>query len=119
MDNSDKMKNIYQMGGWERLVIFGGVILTVPLAALFFTAVYSLLVDRPAAESGIMISIICILALWAVVWIMLWIVAGFREHGRPPLTSQGTIEELLQENARLKALLAKSAEDKQGHHSPE
>lgn len=119
MDNSDKIKPIYKMGGWERLVIFGGVVLTVPLATLFFTAIYSLLVNRPAAESGILISIICILVLWAVVWIMLWIVSGFREQGRPPLTSQGEIEELLRENAHLKALLAKSTEDKQGHHLPE
>jgi len=59
------------------------------------------------------------LVLWAIVWIMLWIVAGFRENGPPPLTRQGEIEELLRENARLKELLAKMSEGSQEQHSSE
>jgi hypothetical protein len=114
VDTSDKKQMVYRFGGWERLVIFSGVVLTVPLVTLFAAAVYALIVDRPHAIAGILLSFILVILLWAMIWGVLWIVSGYTANGRPPLTKQAEHEELLRENARLKALLEeKSSAEKQ------
>ena len=79
MNDSGNHTIVKKLGGWERLIIFSGVILTVPLFALFGTAIYSVVTDRSDALMGVLLSIIAILILWAVIWGMLWIVSGIRE----------------------------------------
>jgi len=76
----DKVNVIKKLGGWERLVIFSGVILSVPLFTLLGTAVYALVTDRPDAHMGIWLTIISILVLWAIVWGTLWIVSAIKEE---------------------------------------
>ena len=106
MQDSDKLKLIERLGGWERLVVFSGVILTVPLFALLATGIYAVAVDRPSAGVGVFLTIICLLVLWAIVWGLLWIITGFRAGGFPLAASEISHEELLAENARLKEELA-------------
>lgn len=108
MSEADKIEVIRKLGGWERLVIFSGVILTVPLFALLGTAIYSVAMDRPDAHLGVMLSVVCLLVLWAIVWGILWIVSGFREGGYLDNNGNlaGKLEELKSENDRLRKQLA-------------
>lgn len=113
MNDSDKQKNmINKLGGWERLVIFCGVIMTVPIFALLATAFFALSHEREGAFMGIVLSIICLLVLWALVWGALWIITGFRAGGLIPGNSESDIETLKQENERLRKLL-----DQQSRHT--
>ena len=111
MNEMDKMNVIKRLGGWERMVVFSGVILTVPLFALLGTAIYSAMADRPDAHLGILLSVICLLVLWAIVWGALWIVSGFKNNGEMSIELT-RLEELEQENERLKKLLAEMSADK-------
>ena len=79
MNDSEKINVVKKLGGWERLIIFSGVILTVPLFALLGTAIYAVITDRSDALMGVLLSLIAILILWAFIWGMLWIVSGIRE----------------------------------------
>ena len=108
MSDSDKIDVIRKLGGWERLVIFSGVILTVPLFALLGTAIYALASDRADAHMGVLLSIVCLLVLWAIVWGMLWIVSGFRDGGYLDNNGNlaGKLKELQNENERLRKQLA-------------
>lgn len=113
MNELEKISIIKKLGGWERLVVFSGVILTVPLFALLGTAVYAITADRPAAYMGVLLSIISLLVLWAIVWGALWIVSGFRENGFDDLqiTSASELEKLQKENERLKQQVAELSHD--------
>lgn len=106
MNDSDKIKVVKKLGGWERLVIFSGVVLTVPLFALLGTAIYALVTERSDALMGVMLSVIAILVLWAIVWAALWIVSGVRDGSLNDLlgnnNSSGKLEELQRENERLR-----------------
>ena len=108
MNDSDKVTVVKKLGGWERLIIFSGVILTVPLFALLGTAFYSVITDRSDALMGVLLSLIAILILWAVIWGMLWIVSGIREGTF--YNNNGSLEEKLEtlqvENENLKKQLA-------------
>lgn len=108
MNDSGNHTVVNKLGGWERLIIFSGVILTVPLFALFGTAIYSVVTDRADALMGVLLSIIAILILWAVIWGMLWIVSGIREghfnNGNGDLSAK--LEVLQRENEDLKKQIA-------------
>ena len=111
MNESDKVNVIKKLGGWERMAIFSGVILSVPLFTLLGTAIYALVTDRPEAHMGILLSIISILVLWAIVWGTLWVVSAFREENgennvNPDSATADTLAKLQEENARLKEQLA-------------
>ena len=114
MNESEKLNIVKKLGGWERMVIFSGVLLTVPLFALLGTAIYSLATDRPEAHMGVLLSIISLLVLWAIVWGMLWIVTGFRNGEFDDLkeNSSNILAELKEENERLKKQLAELTRDK-------
>jgi len=106
---------VNKFGGWERLVVFSGVVMTVPIFALLGTAFYALSHEREGAVMGIVLSIISLLVLWALVWGALWIVTGFRSGTFvPPLTSAAELNELRRENTMLKELLAEQARGKTG-----
>lgn len=115
MSAVDKSKLIERFGGWERLVVFSGVILTVPLFALLATGIYAVVVDRPSASVGVFLTVICLLVLWAIVWGLLWIIAGFRAGGIDEIknNAQGPIDELRKENERLKRELAELTRSRQ------
>jgi len=108
MNDSDKITAVKKLGGWERLVIFSGVVLTVPLFALLGTAIYALVTDRADALMGVLLSVIALLVLWAVIWGMLWIVSGVREgsfnNQNGDLATK--LEALRAENESLKKQLA-------------
>ena len=108
MNDTDKIDVIKKLGGWERLVVFSGVLLTVPLFALLGVAVYSVMTGRTDAPMAVLLSIISLLVLWAIVWGMLWIVTGFRTGGELETNTdlRVKLEELRQENERLKKQLA-------------
>ena len=109
MNESEQVNVVKKLGGWERMVIFSGVLLTVPLFALLGTAVYSLATDRTDAHMGVLLSIISLLVLWAIVWGMLWIVTAFKEKGgeiNGAAAPEDALAKLQQENARLKQQLA-------------
>jgi hypothetical protein len=114
MNDLEKINAVKKLGGWERMVIFSGVLLTVPLFALLGTAIYALVADRPDAHMGVLLSIVSLLVLWAIVWGMLWIVSGFREGGGNNLvdTSANELEALRQENERLRRQLAELTQTK-------
>lgn len=108
MNDSDKTNVLKKLGGWERLVIFSGVVLTVPLFALLGTAIYALVTDRSDALMGVLLSVIAILVLWAIVWGVLWIVSGVRDGSINDLAGNnlsGKLEELQRENERLRQQL--------------
>lgn len=108
MSDSETITAVKKLGGWERLVIFSGVVLTVPLFALLGTAIYAVMTDRTDAVMGVFLSIIAILILWAVIWGMLWIVSGIREghFNNGNGDTAATLEELRAENERLKKQIA-------------
>ena len=61
------MDEIKKLGDWNTLVIFIGVIITVPMFALLGTAIYAVMVDRPGAYVGVLVTIIIILVFWAII----------------------------------------------------
>ena len=106
MNDTDKRDLVNKYGGWERLVIFCGVIMTVPIFALLGTAFYAISHEREGAVMGVVISIIAVLVLWALVWGALWIISGFRSGALlPPTSTDMALKELREENARLKEKL--------------
>jgi ABC-type Fe3+ transport system permease subunit len=107
VNDSDKIELIKKLGGWERLVVFSGVLLTVPMFALLGVAVYSVATGRPDAPMAVLLSIISLLVLWAIIWGMLWIVSGFRAGGEIETSSdlRVKLEELRRDNERLKKQL--------------
>jgi len=107
MSNLDKIEAIKKLGGWERLVIFSGVILSVPLFTLLGTAIYAVATDRSDAPMGVLLSVVAILVLWAIVWGLLWIFSGFQDTGFMDDNGNvnGKLKELQQENERLKRQL--------------
>lgn len=110
MNDTEKTNLVNKFGGWERLVIFCGVIMTVPIFALLGTAFYAISHEREGAVMGVVLSVICLLVLWALVWGALWIITGFRSGAIvPPLSSASELNELRRENARLKQMLADQA----------
>ena len=118
MNESEKINVVKKLGGWERMVIFSGVILSVPLFTLLGTAVYALVTDRPDAHLGVWLTIISILVLWAIVWGTLWIVSAIKEEngeGIDDLDSSAadSLATLQAENARLKQQLAELTQGKQ------
>ena len=118
MNESEKINVVKKLGGWERMVIFSGVILSVPLFTLLGTAVYALVTDRPDAHLGVWLTIISILVLWAIVWGTLWIVSAIREengeeNGSLDSSAADMLETLQAENAQLKQQLAELTQGKQ------
>ena len=115
MSESEKIAAVKKLGGWERLVVFSGVILTVPLFGLLGTAVYAVITDRSDALLGVLLSITAILILWAIIWGMLWIVSGIREgsfnNNNGELSAKA--EALLRENESLKKQIAELTQNKQ------
>ena len=107
MNDSAKINVVKKLGGWERLIIFSGVILTVPLFALLGTAIYAVITDRSDALMGVLLSLIAILILWAFIWGMLWIVSGIREGSFNNSTGEQSakLEALMRENESLKKQL--------------
>ena len=106
MNDTDKRDLVNKYGGWERLVIFCGVIMTVPIFALLGTAFYAISHEREGAVMGVVISIIAVLVLWALVWGALWIISGFRSGALvPPTPTQSVLNELREENAHLRQQL--------------
>ncbi|MBF8270571.1 MAG: hypothetical protein HW386_2280 [Gammaproteobacteria bacterium] len=117
MNQSDKIKVVKKLGGWERMAIFSGVILSVPLFTLLGTAVYALVTDRPDAHMGVLLTIISILVLWAIVWGTLWIVSAFREENgeendNMDSSAADMLATLQEENTRLKKQLAELTKGK-------
>ena len=108
MNDSGNLTVVKKLGGWERLIIFSGVILTVPLFALFGTAIYAVVTDRSDALMGVLLSIIAILILWAFIWGMLWIVSGIREGSFNNQNGDlaARLEALQNENESLKKQIA-------------
>ena len=106
MNDSDKINVVKKLGGWERLIIFSGVVLTVPLFALLATAIYALVTGRVDAHLGILLSVVAILVLWAFVWGMLWIVSGLREgsfgNNMGDTNSPAYLDALRKENEKLR-----------------
>lgn len=98
---------VNKFGGWERLVIFSTVVISVPLFALLGTAVVALVHEREGAMVGITLSGAALLILWALSWGALWIISGIRSGTIvPPLSSAAELSELRRENTMLKELLA-------------
>ena len=114
MNESEQVNVVKKLGGWERMVIFSGVILSVPLITLLGTAILALITERPDAHLGVLLTIVSILVLWAIVWGLLWIVSGFRDVGfnNQQDTASDKLEELQQENERLKKQLAELKQGK-------
>ena len=112
MNETQDLNMVNKFGGWERLVIFSGVVMSVPLLALLGTALFALAHEREGAVVGIILSVTALLILWALSWGALWIVTGFRSGSFvPPLSSAGEINELRRENAMLKQMLAEQSKE--------
>ena len=107
MSDSETITKVKQLSGWERLVIFSGVVLTVPLFGLLGTAIYAVMTDRTDAMIGVLLSVMAILILWAIIWGMLWIVSGIREgqFNNDNGDTAAKLAELQAENERLKQQL--------------
>ena len=106
MNDTEKRNLVNKYGGWERLVIFCGVIITAIIFTLMGTAITGLFQGREGQVMGIVLSIVIILMLWALVWGALWIITGFRSGALvPPVNNLSELEELRQENARLRKQL--------------
>lgn len=106
MNDTEKRDLVNKYGGWERLVIFIGVILTAIIFTFMGTAIVGLFQGREGQGMGIMLSIVITLILWAMVWAALWIISGFRAGSLvPPSASDLALKELREENARLRQQL--------------
>ena len=115
MTDTHETNVVNKFGGWERLVIFSGVIMSVPLFALLGTAIVALTHDREGAMVGIILTGTALLILWALSWGALWIISGLRSGAIvPPLSSAAELAELRRENAKLKQLLAEQARETAG-----
>ena len=110
MNDTKDINMVNKFGGWERLVVFSGVVISVPLVALLGTALVALTHNREGADMGVILSVIALLVLWALVWGALWIVTGIRSGSFvPPLSSAAELNELKRENAMLKQMLAEQS----------
>lgn len=65
---------IKKLGGWERLVIFIGVLSSVPPVGFMLAGLTVGTGDYEMFGFGFF----ALLVVWAVVWGLLWIIAGFR-----------------------------------------
>jgi len=63
-----------KLGGWERLVIFLGIILTIP-AIVVMGIGEGIMDDQPEALA---VTLIVVVIIWAIVGGLLWIIKGFR-----------------------------------------
>jgi len=60
-----------KLGGWERLVIFFGIVFTIPTIVFGFMIAY-----KNLAEVALILLVLVI--IWAIVGGLLWIIKGFR-----------------------------------------
>lgn len=113
--NDTEKKNLAnKYGGWERLVIFIGVILTVIIFTFMATAIVGLFQGREGQGLGIALSVIVTLILWVLVWGALWVITGFRSGTLVPQTAtKSELDEVIQENARLRQQLEKLSQRKE------
>jgi len=63
-----------KLGGWERLVIFFGIIFTIPIIVVM-TIGEGIMGDQPDAVAA---TLIVVVIIWAIVGGLLWIIKGFR-----------------------------------------
>lgn len=109
------MTKLNRFEAWGWLIIISGVVMTAVLFGLIGVAVFAIIEDRPVAYVSVIVIIISLLALWAITWGALWLVSGMRREsfalpGEPSLADR--LEELQQENERLRKRLAQLSEDK-------
>lgn len=105
-----------KLEGWGWLVIASGVVMTAILFGLIGVAIFAIIQDRPVAYISVFVIIISMLALWAITWGALWLISGRRQVSsaapREPRLAE-ELEELRQENKRLRTQLAQFSQDKQ------
>ena len=118
MNDLNKMNTAKKLGDWERLVIFTGIIITVPMLALLGSAIHAVLIDRPGAYMGILLTIIIMLVFWSVVWGGIWMVSSFRANNIMQPNSVSRIDELERENERLQKLVTELSQEKQLQNDP-
>jgi uncharacterized membrane protein len=112
--NALNKKNVPRtLGDWERVAVFVGIIITVPMLALLGSAIYSALLDRPGAFVGILLSIIIMLIFWAIIWGGIWMFSVFRARNNTQANSARRLEDLERENERLQKLVTQLSEEKQ------
>ena len=93
------------------LILFVGVIITVPMFALLGTAIYAVMVDRPGAYVGVLVTIIIILVFWAITWGAFWMVSSMKDKNLLQSTVVNRLDELERENKELHSRLANLADD--------
>ena len=106
------MKAIEKLGGWGRLVVFTGVIITIPLFVFLGAAIYGFMMDRPGAYEGVLWTIIIILFFWAITWVGLWMVSGAGNKNSTQSDPLSRINELERENERLQKLVTELSQKK-------
>ena len=62
-----------KLGGWERLVIFLGIVFTIPIGGGFIWAIAE--GDQPEALA---LALIGVVIIWAIVGSLLWTIKGFK-----------------------------------------
>lgn len=112
MDDSNKMNALKKFGGWGRLVVFTGVIITIPLFVFLGAAIYGFMMDRPGAYEGVLWTIIIILVFWAITWVGLWMVSDTGNKNIMQSDLVNRLNELERENARLQKLVTELSQKK-------
>jgi len=112
VNDSNKMNALKKFGGWGRMVIFTGVIITIPLFVLLGAAIYGFIMDRPGAFAGILWTLIIILVFWAITWVGLWMVSDTGNQNIMQSDLVNRLNELARENERLQKLVTELSQKK-------
>jgi len=65
-----------KLGGWERPIIYLGIITsTLPLTGLYF----NLFVNPEFNNDAFMVSITCLVLVWVNAGVLIWVLRGFRK----------------------------------------
>ena len=113
MDDIDKINKTKKLSNWDFLVVFIGIIITVPMMALLGRAIFALLDNRPGALVGILLTIIIMLIFWAIIWGGIFMIPGLRDENKTQSDSARKVEELEQEIERLQKMVTELSQEKQ------
>lgn len=112
VNDSNKINETKKLGDWEIVTIFTGIIMTIPMLALLGSAIYAVIIDRPGAYAGILLTIIIMLVFWAIIWGGIWIVYSLRAKKIMQSNPASKLAELERENERLRKLVTELSQEK-------